>query len=112
MDVNEGDYFYKAVLWAIEKGITSGVDDTHFGPALPCSRAQVVTFLYRAAGQPELESRRNPFTDLDYTAYYFDCVLWAVNEGITGGISETEFAPDQVCNRAQVVTFLYSYCGE
>ena len=111
-DVNEGDYFYKAVLWAIEKGITSGVDDTHFGPALPCSRAQVVTFLYRAAGQPELESRRNPFTDLDYTAYYFDCVLWAVNEGITGGISETEFAPDQVCNRAQVVTFLYSYCGE
>ena len=107
VDVKETDFFYKAVLWAAEKGITTGVDATHFGPALECNRATIVTFLYRAVGAPEIENRYNPFTDLQEDAYYFDAVLWAVENGVTSGVSAELFAPGQLCNRAQIVTFLY-----
>ena len=111
-DVPEDSFYYKAVLWAVEKGVTTGVSADHFNPSGQCNRAQVVTFLYRAYGQPELENRQNPFTDLDYNAYYMDAVLWAYHMNITGGISDTQFAPDQVCNRAQIVTFLYRTYAE
>ena len=107
VDVKESDFFYKAVLWAQEKGITTGVDATHFGPAQECNRAQIVTFLYRAMGAPEIENRNNPFTDLVVGEFYFDAVLWAVENGVTSGVSGELFAPGQICNRAQIVTFLY-----
>ena len=107
VDVKETDFFYKAVLWAVEKGITTGVDATHFGPMLECNRAQIVTFLYRAMGAPEIENRYNPFSDLEVGAFYFDAVLWAVENEVTSGISAELFAPGQLCNRAQIVTFLY-----
>ena len=106
-DVKKSNYFYKPVLWAYEKGIVKGIDATHFGPSVECNRAQVVTILYRSYGQPELESRNNPFTDLVYGAYYFDAVLWAVNEGITKGIDNDTFGIDNICTRGQIVTFLY-----
>ena len=107
VDVNEGNYFYKAVLWAVEKGITAGVDDTHFGPTLPCTRAQVVTFLWRAVGAPEVDAE-STFTDVtDSAAYYYDAVLWAVENGVTAGMGDGTFGVTAVCNRAQVVTFLY-----
>ncbi|MBP3660184.1 MAG: S-layer homology domain-containing protein, partial [Oscillospiraceae bacterium] len=105
-DVNEDNYFYKAVLWAMENGITAGVDDTHFGPALPCTRAQVVTFLWRAVGAPEATAE-STFTDVtDSGAYYYDAVLWAVENGVTAGMGDGTFGVSAVCNRAQVVTFL------
>ncbi len=107
VDVTEADFYYKAVLWAVEKGITNGVDATHFGPMLECNRAQTVTFLYRSMGAPEIVNRVNPFTDLEVGAFYFDAVLWAVENGVTSGISAELFAPGQTCNRAQIVTFLY-----
>ena len=107
VDVTEDAFYYKAVLWALEKGITTGVDATHFGPAQECNRAQIVTFLYRAMGAPEIENRNNPFTDLVVGEFYFDAVLWAVETGVTSGVSEELFAPGQICNRAQIVTFLY-----
>ncbi|MBP3660107.1 MAG: S-layer homology domain-containing protein, partial [Oscillospiraceae bacterium] len=107
VDVNEGNYFYKAVLWAVEKGITAGVDATHFGPTLPCTRAQVVTFLWRAVGAPEATAE-STFTDVtDSGAYYYDAVLWAVENGVTAGMGDGTFGVTAVCNRAQVVTFLY-----
>jgi len=108
VDVNEGDYFYKAVLWAVEKGITKGMDESHFGPALECNRAQIVTFLYRAMGEPEVTDRNNPFVDVDETAYYIQPLLWALETGVTNGIDDTHFAPNAACNRAQMVTFLYN----
>ena len=111
-DVKKSNYFYKPVLWAYEKGIVKGIDATHFGPSVECNRAQVVTILYRSYGQPELESRNNPFTDLVYGAYYFDAVLWAVNEGITKGIDNDTFGIDNICTRGQVVTFLYRTYAE
>ncbi|MBE6951825.1 MAG: hypothetical protein E7451_10920 [Ruminococcaceae bacterium] len=107
VDVAESDYFYKAVLWAYEKGITTGVDATHFGPTLICNRAQVVTFLYRAVGQPEHGRFERPFSDLEYGAFYYDAVLWAVENGVTEGMGDGTFGINATCNRAQVVTFLY-----
>ena len=107
VDVKETDYFYKAVLWAYEKGITTGVDATHFGPTLTCNRAQVVTFLYRAVGQPEHGRFERPFTDLEYGAFYYDAVLWAVENKVTDGMGDGTFGINATCNRAQVVTFLY-----
>ena len=107
VDVTENDYFYKAVLWAVEKGITNGVDDTHFAPEQVCNRAQIVTFVYRAMGAPEVENRNNPFVDLEVGSFYFDAVLWAANNGIADGITRDHFAPTSLCNRAQIVTFLY-----
>ena len=108
VDVKEGRFYAKAVLWAAENGITKGVDATHFAPDETCTRAEVVTFLWRAAGKPEAASG-NPFTDLRETGYYYNAVLWAVETGITTGVTPTTFQPDTTCNRAQVVTFLYRY---
>ena len=109
VDVNETHYFYESVLWAVEKGITSGISATEFGPALTCSRAEVVTFLWRYAGSPAPKSTRNPFKDVGVGLWYSNAVLWAVEQGITAGVSTTEFAPGQPCNRAQVVTFLWRF---
>ena len=106
-DVKETDFFYKAVLWAVEKGITSGVSATEFAPLSLCNRAQVVTFLWRAQGKPTVSAVANPFNDVDPAAWYGPAVMWAVKHGITSGISATEFGVEGICNRAQVVTFLY-----
>lgn len=107
VDVKPSDFYYKPVLWALENGITSGMDATHFGPTAYCNRAQVVTFLYRTMGRPELESAENPFTDVAKGSFYEKPVLWAVKNGITNGLSATTFGPNAICNRAQIVTFLY-----
>ena len=106
-DVASGDYFYKAVLWAVENGITSGTGNGNFSPNNPCTRDQVVTFLWRAMGKPTAENRNNPFSDVAEGIYYYEPVLWAVEQGITSGTSATTFAPGSPCTRAQVVTFLY-----
>ena len=107
VDVKPTDFYYKPVLWALENGITSGMDATHFGPTAYCNRAQVVTFLYRTMGSPELESAENPFTDVAKGSFYEKPVLWAVKNRITNGLSATTFGPSTICNRAQIVTFLY-----
>ncbi|MCF2662025.1 S-layer homology domain-containing protein [Pseudoflavonifractor phocaeensis] len=171
VDVPADAYYYDAVLWAAENGITGGVDDTHFAPNAPCTRAQIVTFLWRAAGSPEPESVSsfadvpadsyyakavawavengittgtgdgmfspnatctraqamafiwrsqksvaadgvNPFTDVAADAYYADAVLWAVENGVTNGTSDTTFSPNNDCTRAQIVTFLFRCLGE
>ena len=106
-DVQESDFFYKAVLWAVEKGITTGIDDTHFAPTMECNRAQIITFLYRAMGAPEVVNRVNPFVDVNAGDFYFDAVLWAMENDITTGVTVDHFAPAALCNRAQIVTFLY-----
>ena len=111
LDVNETHYFHDPVLWAVENGITNGVDATHFGPMGGCNRAQVVTFLWRAAGSPEPESTENPFTDVQGGSFYEKAVLWAVEKGITNGLTATTFGPNSSCNRAQVVTFLHRSSG-
>jgi hypothetical protein len=105
-DVAESQFYYKAVLWAVEKGITTGTSSTTFSPDETCIRAQVVTFLWRAAGKPVSELQENPFTDLVENEYYCEAVLWAVEKGITTGTSNTTFSPAEICVRAQVVTFL------
>ena len=107
VDVKENDFFHKAVLWAVEKGITNGIDATHFGPNMTCNRATVVTFLYRAMGSPEVSTIECPFTDVEPGQWYEPAVLWAVENGITNGMSADTFGVNTVCNRAQVVTFLY-----
>ena len=107
VDVKESDFYYKAVLWAVEKGITNGSDGTHFNPFGICNRAQVVTFLYRAFGSPAVESESNPFTDVPTVGWFTAPVLWAVQNGITNGLSADSFGPNSPCNRAQVVTFLH-----
>ena len=107
VDVKPADFYYKAVLWALENGITSGMDATHFGPTSYCNRAQVVTFLYRTMGSPALENMDNPFADVQAGTFYEKPVLWAVANGITNGLSATSFGPTTICNRAQIVTFLY-----
>ena len=107
MDVKPDDFYYKSVLWALENGITSGMDATHFGPMSYCNRAQVVTFLYRTLGSPEVSETNNPFTDVAAGSFYERAVLWAVENGITNGLAATSFGPNAVCNRAQIVTFLY-----
>ena len=106
-DVKEGEFFYKPVLWAVENAITSGVSATEFGSYANCNRAAVVTFLWRAAGSPEPSSTNNPFTDVKSTDFFYKPVLWAVENGITAGLTATTFGPTAECNRAQVVTFLY-----
>ena len=107
VDVATGSYYEDAVDWAVENGITKGTDDTHFSPDGICTRAQAVTFLWRAAGSPEPETRAMPFTDVPAGSYYYDAVLWAVENGITKGTSETRFSPDDTCTRAQIVAFLW-----
>ena len=110
-DVAEGKYYYQPVLWAFQNGITSGADPTHFNPKGLCTRAQVVTFLWTAAGKPEPTLSENPFEDVKPGKYYSKAVLWALENGITAGVDETHFGPGAVCNRAQVVTFLYKAFG-
>ena len=106
-DVKESDFFYKAVLWAVEEGITNGTTATTFAPYDECNRAAVVTFLYRAMGEPQVGSTENPFSDVVATAWYGPAVLWAVENGITNGMGDGTFGIGTTCNRAQVVTFLY-----
>ena len=108
MDVKAGAYYYQAMLWAVECGITAGTSETTFGPNKECTRAQAVTFLWRAAEEPEPESDECPFTDVKPTASYRNAVLWAVENGITNGTSATTFSPTKTCTRGQVVTFLYN----
>jgi hypothetical protein len=108
VDVKAGDYFYKAVLWAYENGITNGVDATHFDPTGECNRAQVVTFLWRAMQSPAPTVTESGFPDVtDTDAFYYDAVLWAAENGITNGMDDGNFGVLKSCNRAQVVTFLY-----
>ena len=105
-DVPANAYFADAVKWAVDKGITNGLTDTMFGPYASCTRAQIVTFLWRAAGSPEPKTASS-FTDVPANAYYAKAVAWAVENGITNGMTATEFAPDATCTRGQSVTFLY-----
>ena len=107
VDVATGSYYEDAVDWAVENGITKGTDDTHFSPDGICTRAQAVTFLWRTAGSPEPETRTMPFTDVPVGSYYYDAVLWAVENGITKGTSDTTFSPNMTCTRAQIVAFLW-----
>ena len=111
VDVKQSAYYFNAVIWAVDRGITSGTDETHFSPESPCTRAQVVTFLWRAAGSPEPEGVDCPFTDVPAGSYYRKAVVWAAEQGITSGIDATHFGPEQSCTRAQVVTFLYRAKG-
>ena len=106
VDVPADAYYYDAVLWAAENGITGGVDDTHFAPNATCTRAQIVTFLWRAAGSPVVNYAMN-FSDVPADAYYAEAVRWAVSQGITKGTSDTTFSPDATCTRAQAMTFIY-----
>ena len=106
-DVRETAFYYKAVLWAVENGVTNGISASSFGPTETCTRGQVVTFLWRALGAPEPKSSCNPFTDVRKSAFYFSAVLWAVENGITKGTTETSFSPQRDCTRGQVVTFLH-----
>ncbi len=103
--------YYEAVGWAVANSITSGTSATTFSPSATCTRAQAVTFLWRAAGCPEPTSASNPFSDVHSGDYYYKAVLWAVENGITSGTSATTFSPNAQCNRAQIVTFLWRSAG-
>ena len=107
VDVATGSYYEDAVDWAVENGITQGTDDTHFAPDGICTRAQAVAFLWRAAGSPKPETRTMPFADVPVGSYYYDAVLWAVENGIAKGTSDTTFSPNMTCTRAQIVAFLW-----
>ncbi|MBR5640552.1 MAG: S-layer homology domain-containing protein [Firmicutes bacterium] len=109
-DISESDYFYKAVLWAYENGITAGVSEDEFGPYRTVTRGQVVTFLYGYAGRPEAGTE-NPFTDVSESDYFCAPVLWAYREDITAGTSATTFSPDDPCLRGQIITFMYLFFG-
>lgn len=113
-DVKTTDYFYNSVKWAVGKNITNGTSSTTFSPYKSCTRAEIVTFLWRAAGSPEPTTTRNPFRDVNAVTHssYYKAILWASQKGITSGTSTTAFSPDQVCTRAQIVTFLYRYAGK
>ena len=107
VDVPASAYYYDAVLWAAEQGITGGTDATHFSPDGVCTRAQAVTFLWRAAGSPAPSTTAMPFTDVAADSYYYNAVLWAMENGITVGTSSTTFSPDLKCSRAHIMTFLW-----
>ncbi len=109
VDVPEGSYYEEAVDWAESNGITNGTDATHFSPDELCTRAQAVTFLWRKAGSPAPKSDVMPFTDVPVGSYYYDAVLWAVENGITLGTSATTFGPNETCTRAHIVTFLWRF---
>ena len=110
-DVSKDSYYYDAVKWAAETGVTTGVGDGLFAPEWVCTRGQIVTFLWRASGSPAPKATELPFTDVTADAYYAQAVLWAVENGITNGTSETTFSPDQTCTRAHAVAFLYRMSG-
>lgn len=109
-DVSTSDYYYDAVLWAVKNGVTNGTSATTFGPNMAVSRAQMVTFLWRAHGSPKATGT-NPFTDVSTSDYYYDAVLWAVANGVTNGTSATTFSPDMAVTRAQAVTFQWRAAG-
>ncbi len=109
-DVKPGDIFYEAVQWAVERGITKGTSSTSFSPFAPCTRGQIVTFLYRSAGSPKVSGACN-FSDIPADSFCRDAVIWASSEGITNGTSAGRFSPNEGCTRAQVVTFLYRASG-
>ena len=111
VDVPAGSYYEDAVVWAVEKGITSGTSAVTFDPNGSCTRAQAVTFLWRAAGSPAPKTKVMPFTDVPSGSYYYDAVLWAMEQGITKGTSDTAFSPNASCTRAQIVTFLWRANG-
>ena len=111
-DVKHGQWYEKAVCWAYQEGITSGVDDTHFCPKGKCSRAEIVTFLWSAKGKPEPVTETNPFEDVKRKDWYYKAVLWAYEQGITKGTDSTHFSPKKICSRAEAVTFLYNVFGE
>ena len=108
-DIRESAYYHDPVLWAVANNVTNGTSDSTFSPDEGCTRAQVVTFLWRAAGKPDPASSESPFSDVKEGAYYYNAVLWAVEKGITNGTSGTTFSPDETCTRAQIVTFLWRY---
>ena len=110
-DIDSSSYYFTPVVWSVSRGITSGLDETHFGPDVLCNRAQVVTFLWRAAGKPVPVSTVNPFLDVPSGSFYEKAVLWAYETGITTGTDACHFSPDTPCNRAQVVTFLHRSNG-
>ena len=110
-DVPEGSYYIDAVDWAYNTGVTTGTSDTTFDPEGSCTRGQVVTFLWRAAGEPEPESLDNPFGDVKETDFFYKAVLWAVEQGITKGTGETTFSPNETCSSAHIITFLYRVMG-
>lgn len=107
-DIPQTAFYSNAVVWAVEKGITNGTSETTFSPDNSCTRAQIVTFLWRAAGSPKANTD-SPFADVPADSYYYDAVLWAVEQGITSGTGAATFSPDATCTRAQAVTFLYRY---
>lgn len=113
-DVKASDFFYEPVKWAVNNKITNGTSSTTFSPYKNCNRAEIVTFLWRAAGSPEPTSTRNPFTDVNSVrdASYYKAILWASQKGITAGTNATTFSPYQECTRSQIVTFLYRYAGK
>jgi len=106
-DVRSDAYYYQAMLWAVENGITKGTSHTTFSPDNSCTRSQVVTFLWRSAAQPDYPVSSVPFIDINPNAYYYPAVLWASNCGITSGMTPVSFAPEDICNRAQIVTMLF-----
>ena len=110
-DVAAGAYYYDAVKWAYEEDIANGVTGSLFAPGRACTRAQIVTFLWRASGSPQAEERNMPFTDVDRDSYYYEAVLWALEEGITAGVTDTRFAPDQTCTRGQAAVLLWRAQG-
>jgi len=107
VDVDSSKFYYQAMLWAVENGITNGIDATHFGPEEPCTRSQAVTFLWRAEGSPAPSSGSTVFTDVSPKGFYYQAMLWAGEESITKGTSPTTFGPDDTCSRGHIVTFLY-----
>ena len=111
-DISKDSYYYDAVLWAVANDVTKGTSATTFSPDEGCTRAQIVAFLYRAAGSPKVENVKNPFTDVSKNSEFYDAIMWAASEGITVGTSVTTFSPDEVCTRAQIVTFLYRASGD
>lgn len=110
-DIETSDYYYKPILWAAGTGVTTGTSDTTFSPKDNCTRGQIVTFLWRSEGKPEPTSTVNPFKDVKQKDYYYKAVLWAVENGITNGMTENTFAPNSVCTRGQTVTFLHRSQG-
>ena len=111
IDVKSGDYFHDAVQWAVNNSITDGTSKDTFSPRMSCTRAQMVTFLWRAAGSPKATSMKNSFADVDSSAYYADAILWAIENGITKGTSEDTFSPNMTVTRGQSVTFLHRAAG-
>ena len=106
-DVDYMQYYYTPVIWALGKNVTNGTSEQSFSPKKTCTRGEITTFLWRLAGKPAPKTAENPFADVESDKFYFDAVLWAVENGVTTGTSITTFSPNDICTRAQVVTFLY-----